>query len=79
MVSHSDSHPEKSKQAGTPSRQFDEKTEWELNDQVFSQLCEIWQQPCVDLFASRLDNKIRKYCAWKPDPLATFIDAFTVN
>ena len=29
--------------------------------------------------ASRLNFQIKKCCAWKPDPLASFIDAFTLN
>ena len=33
----------------------------------------------IDLFASRLNAKIEKYAAWKPDPNALFVDAFTAN
>ena len=31
-----------------------------------------------DLFASRLNHKVSSYSAWKPDPRARFIDAFSV-
>ena len=31
----------------------------------------------MDLFASRLNNKLPKYASWKPDPKAEFIDAFS--
>ena len=33
----------------------------------------------IDLFASKLNFQIKKSCAWKPEPLASFIDAFTLN
>ena len=71
--------PGKTNMADAPSRQFNDKIEWELNDQVFEQICKIWQKPCIDLFASRSNRKLKTYCAWKPDPSAAFIDAFTVN
>ena len=32
----------------------------------------------MDLFASRLNHKLETYVSWKPDPFATFIDAFTI-
>ena len=32
--------------------------------------------PEVDLFATRLTNKLPKYVSWKPDPYAWKIDAF---
>ena len=35
--------------------------------------------PDVDLFASQLNAKILCYIAWKPDPNAFAIDAFTLN
>lgn len=33
----------------------------------------------IDLFASRLNFKVAKYVAWKPDPGASFINAFLMN
>lgn len=71
--------PGKSNVADAPSREFNDRIEWELDDEVFQQLCKIWQTPEVDLFASRLNFKLDNYCSWKPDPSATFVDAFTVN
>ena len=35
--------------------------------------------PQIDLFASRLNNQIDRYMAWKPDPGAEAIDAFTIQ
>jgi len=71
--------PGKSNEADAPSRQFNDKIEWELDDQVFNKLSRLWGKPSIDLFASRLNNKVAKYCAWKPDPFAYCIDAFTEN
>ena len=35
--------------------------------------------PDINLFASRLNHKVSKYASRKPDPLASFVDAFTLN
>ena len=35
--------------------------------------------PDVDMFASRLNHKIDKYIAWKPDQWAIAIDAFAID
>ena len=58
------------------SRKFNE---WKLNTKVFNKLCAIWQKPDIDLFASRLNYQIDKFCSWEPDPQATFINAFTID
>ena len=50
--------------ADKTSREFPDDTEW---------------SPDVDLFASQLNAKILCYVAWKPDPNAFAIDAFTLN
>ena len=61
------------------SRQFTENTEWELNPEIFEMICDKWGSPDVDLFASRLNNKVESYASWIPDPGASFVDAFSVN
>ena len=33
----------------------------------------------MDLFASRLNHKVTRYCAWQPDPGALVIDSFTMS
>lgn len=65
--------------ADTLSRNFRSNTEWMLNKKVFESICNLWRQPVIDLFASRLNKQIDKYVSWKPDPNATFIDAFSFN
>lgn len=66
-------------EADTPSRQFKDNIEWELKNEVFEKICCIWKKPDVDLFASRLNNKLPVYCSWRPDPGASYIDAFTTD
>ena len=51
-------------------RVFYDNTEWSLNPAVFQQLCEKIFVPKIDLFA---------YVAWRPDPKAVAIDAFTIS
>ena len=36
-------------------------------------------QPEIDLFASRLNKKFQKYCAFHPDPDAIDIDGFSIS
>jgi len=63
--------------ADKASRIFDENTEWALDDVVFDKICEMYGEISIDLFASRLNNKHKIYVAWKPNPRALFINAFS--
>ena len=36
----------------------------------------VFWEPIIDLFASRLNNKVPRYCAWEPDQGAVFTDSF---
>ena len=54
-------------------------TEWELNDGVFQVMTQLWGLPEIDLFASRVNHKLPQYVAWRPDPNAIHIDAFTMS
>lgn len=61
------------------SRKFNDQLEWKLNQKVFNKLCAIWQTPEIDLFASRLNFQVEKFCSWKPDPRSEFVNAFTMD
>ena len=61
------------------SRVFKDDTEWSLDLNEYNRLVNYCGMPCADLFASRLHNKVKSYVAWKPDPGALAIDAFTVD
>jgi hypothetical protein len=39
----------------------------------------VWGKPDIDLFASRLNNQVECYCAFKPDPYVKRINAFLVD
>ena len=60
------------------SRNFTDNTEWELNDRIFSKVVDAFGEPDVDLFASRLNTKVKNYVSWQPDPNALAIDAFSI-
>ena len=54
--------------------------EWQLNPKIFKVACENLKfSPQVDLFASRLNKQIDKFVSYKPDPDASFINAFTLD
>ena len=63
-------------EADEASRIFDEQTEWTIRDDILIKICEQFGKPSIDLFASRLNNKVPRYCSWQPDPGATYIDSF---
>ena len=64
--------------ADDKSRNFDDHTEWMLNKDIFSKICEIFGTPEIDLFASRLNAQLPRYVSWKPDPGAEEIDALSI-
>ena len=71
---------EKNQIADTASRQFRNlDTEWSISQERFDKICEIFGVPEIDMFASRLNKKLKKFCSWHPDPEANFIDAFSVD
>lgn len=61
------------------SRKFNDQLEWKLNPNIFKKLCAIWQIPDIDLFASRLNFQVEKFCSWEPDPQSEYVNAFTLN
>ena len=61
------------------SRHFTDNTEWSLNPNIFDIICEKWGIPDVDLFASRLNNKVPTYVSWRKDPHAKAVNAFSVD
>lgn len=66
-------------EADEASRLFNDQTEWTLRHDIFdtiSQFVNVLGGPSIDLFASRLNHKVERYCAWLPDPGAIFVDSF---
>ena len=59
------------------SRNQDSSTEWSLSKTSFEAIIDHFGvAPTIDAFASRINNKVHKFVAWKPDPLAFGIDIF---
>ena len=58
---------------------FNAAVEWTLDRSIFDRIVRCFSQPDVDLFASRLNHQNDVYISWKPDPYASFVDAFSVN
>lgn len=65
--------------ADRKSRKFDDQTEWRLNSNVFIDITRLFGKPNIDLFANSLNAQVEIYCSWKPDPNASFVDAFTID
>ena len=55
--------------ADTMSPKFSDNIEWSLDINIFDRLSQPFGTPQVDLFASRLNNKLSHYFSWCPDPL----------
>lgn len=53
--------------------------EWELHSNAFRDIVEKYGKPEIDLFASRINAKCKKYISWKRDPYAFNVDAFTIK
>ena len=62
--------------ADSYSRKQSIHTEWSLNVNVFSHLCEIYGTPSIDLFAARTNNQLPRYMSLYPDASAEAINAF---
>ena len=38
--------------------------EWTLDEAIFEAICKKFGLPSIDLFATRLNNKVDRYAAW---------------
>jgi hypothetical protein len=61
------------------SREFNGTLEWKLSPAIFDKISYHFSKPSIDLFASRINHQLDTYVSWKPDPGASFVDAFTIN
>ena len=67
-------------EADRESRECAERTEWQLNPKCFDQIIKDFETtPKIDLFASRLNKQVKKFCSYRPDPECILVNAFTVN
>ena len=65
--------------ADRESRIFSDNKEWLLSTHLFQEIFAIWGEPTIDLFASRLNKQVACYVSWKPDPEASYVDAFSIS
>ena len=66
--------------ADVASRFLNEKTEFELDQQVFTHICKHFQfSPIIDLFGSRLNAKLKRFFSFMPDPKCEHVNAFTTK
>jgi hypothetical protein len=65
--------------ADEKSRIFHDNTEWTLQEWAFKKICTDMGRPDVDLFASRLNSKVKQYCSFERDPFSRHVDAFSVD
>jgi hypothetical protein len=54
-------------------------TEWSMRPQVLQNLWKCWHKPMVDLFATRLNNKLPIYLSPVPDNQAWAVDALSIS
>ena len=66
--------------ADKESRQFNDRTEWALDQDVFNTICIHFDKakPDIDLFASRINTKLPVFCSWRADPNALHVNAFSI-
>jgi len=66
-------------EADYASRIVNIDTEWELNDIVFREIAKQFGPFSIDLFASRLNKKCKRFCSRFPNPEVTAVNAFTIS
>ena len=66
--------------ADTESRRSEKESEWMLDPETLHcSLNKLQFKPDVDLFASRINKQFQNYVAYRPDPDAFAIDAFSLD
>ena len=53
--------------------------EWMLSRPIFQRILSLFGRPDIDLFASRLNAQVETYVSWIPQPMAKFVDAFSIE
>lgn len=51
--------------ADRESRKFNERTEWQLNPDIFSKIRDLRVTPEIDLFATRVNRQLDRFASWK--------------
>ena len=64
--------------ADEDSRNFNDTAEWSITQKIFRRIAQIYGMPDIDLFANRLNYKVKPYISWHPDPHCLTTNAFTI-
>ena len=65
--------------ADRESRVLEDSSDWKLSPYILQTLQNKWGPFEVDLFASQLTKQLPKFASWKPDPMAAYMDAFSLD
>ena len=72
--------PSKENEADRPSRSNNLDSEWQLNPNIFDEICKHFDfKPEIDLFATRINKQIKTFVSFQQDPEACHINAFSLN
>ena len=67
-------------EADEESRSNESKIEWKLDSEAFKYVMEELKfEPDIDLFASRINTQLPRFAAYRPDPEAETINAFSIQ
>ena len=66
-------------EADEKSRVFSDNHEWMLNKHSFDEILLCHPGLDFDLFTSRLNYQICRYCSWQADLNSAHVDALTMN
>jgi ribonuclease HI len=69
----------KNTDADQASRIFLDRNSWRLYPEYFKSIDARWGPHDVDLFADYSNHQVDNYVSWKPDPLSSGTDAFTLS
>ena len=58
------------------SRVQRDRSDWMLNRKIFQRINQKWGPFTMDMFATRLNAQLPRFCSWLPEPAATAVDAF---
>ena len=79
-VAHGHTRGKTSIVADRESRQHRRELEWTINQEMYEDgICRLSVKPDIDLFASRINYRLKPYVSYKPDPGAVAVDAFTIQ
>ena len=65
--------------ADLESRSEIDSSDFSLNSSVYDSFCLEFGEPGIDLFATHITAKCKRFLSWYPDPYSEGVDAFTIQ